>query len=208
MMTDVVFYSIALLMIGSALAVISSRNLFHSVVFLGFSFLGFGMLYILLGADFVGVVQILIYAGAVTMLLMFVIMLTRPAAKTGLEILAKVEDYIRTFNLSKASMLLLVLALFVMLSTLFISTTWKVGEAPPAPGETESVAYIGKLLMSQFVVPFEVASVLILAALIGAIVLGRTDDASMESPADRAADSARRRVRLAEKKKKHGGGNR
>ncbi len=204
MMTDVVFYSIAMLMVGSALAVVSSRNLFHSVAFLGASFLGLGMLYILLGADLVGVVQILIYAGAVTMLLMFVIMLTRPAATTGLEIRTKLEDYFRTFTLGKASVALLVVVLFTMLSSLFITTAWRVGDVPPAPGETKSVAYLGNLLLTQFVVPFEVASVLLLAALLGAIILGRTDDASLESPADKAAESARRRARFAEKKKRGG----
>ena len=200
MIADAVFYVIALFCIAGALAVVFNRNLFHSVVILGFTFLSFGILYMLLGANLVGVIQLLVYVGGVTMLLLFVIMLTRPDNATGFGKIPGPWSYLRGLSLTNILVGVLMLALFGILSVQFISADWRVvGSVPDALNEVPqptSVAYIGELLLTQFALPFEMASVLLLAALIGAVVLGRTDDASLKSPAEKAVEAARRRASL------------
>lgn len=214
MMNDILFYCIASLMVASALAVVLNKNIFHSAVFLGISFFGFGMLFMLLGADLVGVVQILVYAGAVTMLLMFVIMLTRPEPMVAWELKPWLLDRMRAFTPHRRPAAVLALVVFATLALPFLPAAWRSFGAVPGAGmpQAVSVAYIGELLFTQFVVPFEVASLLLLVALLGAVILGRTDDAPAKSPAERAADLARRRAHLTERKKtevkKHGGGGR
>lgn len=214
MMNDILFYCIASLMVASALAVVLNKNIFHSAVFLGISFFGFGMLFMLLGADLVGVVQILVYAGAVTMLLMFVIMLTRPEHMVAWELKPWLLDRMRAFTPHRRPAAVLALVVFATLAIPCFLAAWRSFGAVPGAGmpEAVSVAYIGELLFTQFVVPFEVASLLLLVALLGAVILGRTDDAPAKSPAQRAADLARRRAYLTGRKKtearKQGGGGR
>lgn len=211
MVNDILFYCTAALMVASALAVVLNRNIFHSTVFLGVSFLGFGMLFMLLGADLVGVVQILIYAGAVTMLLMFVIMLTKHEHMNVWELKPWLAGRMRAFTPKKRLAAVFVLGVLSTLAIPFLTAAWMSFGAVPGAGipQAVSVAHIGELLLTQFIVPFEVASLLLLVALLGAVIIGRTDDAPAKSPAERAADLARRRSYLTEKKntegKKQGG---
>ncbi len=216
MMNDILFYCTAALMVASALIVVFNRNIFNSAVFLGISFLGFGMLFMLLGADLVGVVQILIYAGAVTMLLMFVIMLTRPEYEVTWGLKPWLVGRMRAFTPKRRLAAVLVLVIFLTLVFQFFPAAWKVAGAVPGTAgigaEEVSVAHIGELLLTQFVVPFEVVSLLLLVALLGAVILGRTDEAPAKSPAERAADLARKRSHLSGEKgagkARQGGGGR
>ncbi len=177
MVADLVFYSIAAFMVACALLVVLDKNVFHNAVFLTLSFLGFGILYFLLDAALVGVIQILIYAGAVTMLLMFVIMLTKPQHAQAQGLLSPLKGQ-GLFNI-------LMFLVAVGIAAIIISQVLPVQWRTSIPGETfeqpdKSVAAIGLLLLGQFALPFEVVSVVLLAALIGAIVLARTDDVGGE----------------------------
>ena len=177
MAAEIAFFGIAAFTIIVTLAMILDRNLFHSAVFLAFSFLGFGMFYFLLGAPLVGAVQILIYAGAVTMLLMFVIMLTKPEKAIPRGILFRLKES-HPFSLFVA---LVVLALAVILISQAVSMSWRTGISGaelPIP-EGGHAAAIAELMLGQFVLPFEVISLVLLAALVGAIVLARTDDSEI-----------------------------
>ena len=173
MIGDVTFYGIAFFAIASALAVVFSKKMFHSAVFLAASFLGFGMIYFLLGANVVGAIQILIYAGSVTMLLMFVIMLTKPDSdlqKKRVGVLDRLKS-VRMFTVFAAVVVLSLLAIFI---TQFLSAEWNVIDGA-ALGPLD-ITGIGELFLGQFVLPFELVSVVLFAALIGAVVLARTDD--------------------------------
>jgi NADH-quinone oxidoreductase subunit J len=141
--------------------IIVVRNLLHAVLFLILSFVGVAGLYLTLSADFVAVVQILIYAGAIAVLMIFAVMLTPRASRDNAEGLLRVPA--------------LALAGLVVAGVVFVAleTDWRVA----ARGPFESTATeIGEALVSPYVLPFEIASVLLVVAMIGAIVLVREEE--------------------------------
>ncbi len=178
-MSDAVFWGIAAFMVASGLLVVFSESLFRSAFFLALAFSGFGMLYFLLGAPLVGAIQILIYAGAVTMLLMFVIMLTRQDGGQQQGLIGRMRS-LTGFHIFAAA---LCAALLFALAGQLSAVRWRTAEAVPgydaAAAEAAAAARQGvsELLFGQFAFAFEVTGVLLLAALIGAVVLARTDDA-------------------------------
>ncbi len=140
--------------------IIVVRNLLHALLFLILSFIGVAGLYITLSADFVAVVQVLIYAGAIAVLMIFAVMLTPLSSRDNAEGLLRLPA--------------LVLAGLVAASVAFVAieTEWRV----VTRGSFESTTTeIGEALLSPFVLPFEIASVLLVAAMIGAIVLVREE---------------------------------
>lgn len=160
--TVVAFWLLATITIGSALGVAFVRNLIHSLVFLVISFMGVAGLYITLSADFVAVAQILIYAGAISILMVFAIVLTPQAERPNR------EGFLR----------LPALALGVLVSATFIfvavDTGWAISDRP---GFEETASLIGESLLDKYVLPFEIASVLLLVAMLGAIILVRPEGA-------------------------------
>jgi NADH:ubiquinone oxidoreductase subunit 6 (subunit J) len=156
----IAFWVLAVATIGSALMIAAVRNLLHAVLFLVLSFVGVAGLYITLSADFVAMVQILIYAGAIAVLLLFAIMLTPRAARNNAE------------TVFWGPALVLGGLVAAMASLVAVNTGWsKVSDgAFPA-----TAALLGEALLDPFVLPFEVASVLLVVAMIGAIVVIRED---------------------------------
>ena len=151
---------LAALTVGAAAMVIFVRNLLHAVLFLILSFVGIAGLYITLSADFVAVVQVLIYAGAITVLMIFAVMLTPLSNRDNAE------------GLLRLPALLLSGLVVAAIAFVAIETDWRVA----GRGSFESTtAEIGEALLSPFVLPFEIASVLLVAAMIGAIVLVREE---------------------------------
>ena len=140
--------------------IIVVRNLLHAVLFLILSFVGVAGLYITLSADFVAVVQVLIYAGAIAVLMIFAVMLTPLSSRDNAEGLLRLPA--------------LVLAGLVAASVAFVAieTEWRVVTGSSFESTTTE---IGEALLSPFVLPFEIASVLLVAAMIGAIVLVQED---------------------------------
>ncbi len=120
-------------------------------------------LYVFLGADFLAGAQVLIYVGGTLMLLLFGVMLTTRIYE--LEAMARRVQF--------APGLLIVGAGFLLLLAVIFRTTWRMTKVGPAEPTT---AWIGTLLMTDYVLPFEVASILLLAALIGAVFLASKDD--------------------------------
>lgn len=157
---DLVFWILAIITVVSALLVIFTRNIFRSALFLILAFFAIACVYILLSADFLAAVQVLVYIGAIGILIIFAIMLTREVQRANLPGKLSWPALI-------ASLLLLVL-----ISISLLNTTWRL--APQATYQ-ETTRLIGERLYSVggFVLPFEIASILLLAAIIGAIVLVR-----------------------------------
>jgi NADH-quinone oxidoreductase subunit J len=148
----------------SAVAVVTARNVVHAALYLVVALASVGFTFLLLGAEFLGWVQILIYVGAIVILFLFGLMLTK--APIGRETLD---------NQQRGLGAIVALGVFAGLVFL-IQAAFPVGEAAvpaPAPG---SPTTIGEAIFSRFVLPFEVVSFLLLAALIGAIVLSRKDE--------------------------------
>ncbi len=157
----VAFWVLSFSTVGCALMVAWVRNLIHAVLFLALTFVGVAGLYIVLSADFVAVVQILIYAGAVGVLMTFAVMLT-PAAD-------------RANSSTSFEFPALILAGMVLAVVVFVAydTSWSTTDGP---GLATTARSLGDAFLKPYVVPFEVASVLLMTAMIGAIVLTREDD--------------------------------
>ncbi len=172
------FWLLAAMTIGGASMIIFSRNLIHAVIFLIISLLGVAGLYLTLSADFIAVVQVLIYVGAISVLMLFAIMLTPRAERDNSE---------SSLQLPAALVMVLILTVTVYVA---LDTDWgAVRQAALA----DQARLIGQSLINDYVLPFEIAAVLLTAALVGAIALARHDDedaaihaASMEAEVDGA----------------------
>ena len=146
----------------SAVAVVTARNVVHAALYLVIALAMVAATYLILGAQFVAWVQVLIYVGAIVVLLLFSLMLTR--APIGRESLDNQQRGVA------------IVAAIAVLGGLVFLLLNAFGDAPKfSPGPT-STAEVGQTLFRSFVLPFEVVSVLLLAALIGAVVLARKDD--------------------------------
>jgi NADH:ubiquinone oxidoreductase subunit 6 (subunit J) len=162
----VAFWVLAVLTLGSALMVATVRDLIHAVLFLILSFVGVAGLYITLSADFVAVVQVLIYAGAISVLMLFAILLTPASARDNAGVSYKAP-------ISVVAGLVGAVIVFVALDT-----NWSTVEEDPF---TNTASEIGRALLSRYVLPFEVASVLLVIAMVGAIMLVRPGGGEGES---------------------------
>jgi len=160
MVQTVVFIILSLVTLGAALAVVTSKNLFHSALFLILSFVGVASLYVLLEAPFLAAVQVLVYVGAIAILIVFAIMLTR-------RLMA--EDLVQR-NAQWGWSALGAVLLFVALGVILFQVNWPVVEAAVPKG---TISILGQDLMGRYLVPFEVASVLLLVALVGSIIIAR-----------------------------------
>jgi NADH-quinone oxidoreductase subunit J len=175
-LATVAFYVIAVLLVGSALAVVLLRNIVRAALFLALFFGLAAGIYVLLNAEFIAIVQILIYAGAVTVLVLFAIMLTRNAMTSS-----NANPFAGQWWL--AGIICVVLAVGIIYavgsSTMAIASASAPANLVTAGNAGGSVVRIGQLLYSPFdysyVLPFEIASIVILVAIVGAIVIGRED---------------------------------
>lgn len=155
-----IFGFASLVTLGAAVAVVTNKNILHSAFYLILAFVGVAVIYVLLEAPFIAVVQVLVYIGAIAILIIFAIMLTRRLMSKELE----------QHNKQWIPSAIGALALFVVLGWIVYTTSWPVGEAAvPA----EPISLLGQELLTTYLVPFEIASVLLLAALVGAILIGR-----------------------------------
>lgn len=159
------FVILAVMMVASALGVVLFDNIVYSAFLLGGVFISISGFYILLNADFVAAAQILVYVGAINVLILFAIMLVN-----------KQEDYSKIPRrwIRQGSTALVCGGLFALLGTMVLITPWKLSTVSPAE-VGNSVVAIAKHFFSDFLLPFELASVLLLIAMIGAIVLARRD---------------------------------
>jgi NADH-quinone oxidoreductase subunit J len=158
---DIVFYLFAVITVASAFVVVFSRNIIYAAFSLLFTFFGVAGLYVLLQADFLAVAQILIYVGGILVLLLFGVMLTNKVVNVEL----------KTGTIHAVPALILVAIVAGTLAGLFYST-WKSVPTPPASLPTTTKT-LGEMLMTGYLLPFEVASVVLLVALIGAAMMAR-----------------------------------
>ena len=165
----VAFYIISGFILIFAVLVVTAREAVHSVVFLVLDFLFVAALYVLLGAEFLAVIQILVYAGGIVVLYLFVVMLVnlkRPP-----------EAYSDPHRRTKLGFALSAAVLFelgAIASYGYVRPTPAVAAAVdiPVTGNTQEV---GWLLYTSYLIPFEIASMLLLVAMIGAIVLAKRE---------------------------------
>ena len=157
---DGIFYAFAIITVVSAFMVVLSKNIIHSAVALFVTLFSVAALYALLYADFIAVTQIMIYIGGILILLMFGVMLT-----------TKITDVnIKTKNINTLSAAIFVIGITAVLIYIMLTTNWRVVEII----EYEvTINRIGVLLLTDYLLPFEIASVVLLVALIGAAMYAR-----------------------------------
>lgn len=162
MVEVILFWVLAILSIASGLAVILNKNPMYSVLLLVVNFFCIGGLYLTLQAEFLAVVQIIVYAGAIMVLFLFVIMLLNLGSEKSLE---------QGFDVKKGLAFILGGAFFAEL--LVAMKDFKALNTPSATFQYGKVEKIGLELMTQYVYPFEMISVILLAALVGALLIAK-----------------------------------
>nr|YP_009629057.1 NdhG [Lewinskya incana]QBX99226.1 NdhG [Lewinskya incana] len=172
-MHEIIFFFLEIGVIVGSLGVVLLNNIVYSAFFLGLVFFCISLLYFALNADFVAAAQILIYVGAVNVLIVFAVMLINKPDSLKIFPSWTIGDKI-TF--------LICLSLFSLLVTIILNTPWfnitLITESKPLLeiNFTKNVQRIGYLLLTQFLLPFELLSIVLLVALIGAIFLARREN--------------------------------
>ncbi len=157
---DIIFWVLAVIGIAAALTVVLLRDVFRAALSLVLCFVTIAGIYVTLSADFLAAVQVLIYVGGISVLIILAIMLTR-----------EVQQGSPSNKLRIPAFIVAILFLGVLIFTL-INTPWQVSTVPPLEPTTSALA--GKLLgEGGFILPVEIAALLLLAAILGAIVLVR-----------------------------------
>ncbi|TLS35822.1 NADH-quinone oxidoreductase subunit J [Pseudalkalibacillus caeni] len=161
------FFILSLIAIAGGVMMLNLTKVVHMVIALVFTFLAIAGLYVLLSAEFVAVVQVLIYSGAITIIMLFGIMLTRhddrTEAKTG-----------------KGRQWLVLASVIAFFAIMFYGIrNLSLGEQATTL-HVKNTEQIGMLLYSKFVIPFELVSIVLLVALVGAIILAKRDDKEKE----------------------------
>lgn len=159
---DIIFYLFAVLTLVSGFFVVTSKNIVHAAFYLLFTFFGVAGLYVLLGADFIAVVQLMVYVGGILVLLLFGVMLT---------------NKITSVNIRSGSLNVFAAAIGVglfagALVSVMITTGWKNFQLEV---NDSSLQAIGNLLINEYVVIFELLGVLLLIAMIGAASIARRE---------------------------------
>mgnify|MGYP001033064464 CR=1 FL=1 len=178
---DFLFWIIAIPMIISSLMVVLSTNLFRSALFLIFSFIGVSLIFILLRAEFLAIIEILVYVGAISVLIIFAILMTK-----------NIDSGSPSNSLNKFSLVFSTL-IFIVLFFSFSITDWNTIDNVDSTNVaitnniegikniySNSIPHLANLLLTDFMLAFELASVLLMVALIGGLYLIKGDDPGNE----------------------------
>ncbi len=166
-MALVFFYILAILAVLSALGMVTARNAVHGVLFMVANFALVAVLYLLLDAPFIAMVQIAVYAGAIIVLFLFVVMLIGPVPTS-------LRDKLpgqRPLGLLAGLVLLLLIGSVAAVATV----TAGAGVSSRVVSAFGSPQAIGEVLFTRYLYPFEITSVILLAAMVGAVVLGKKE---------------------------------
>ncbi len=163
-MEQFLFFFIALVAVASAVYFVFAKNPLYAILSLIVTFFGIAALYVLLNAQFLGIVQIIVYAGAIMVLFLYVLMMLNLNAK----------DESKKQNLSKFAGIFSAGIIFIGMIGAYkgLSQSSAVKNVDSSVGLTKN---LGKLLFNEYVLPFELASILILAGIVGAVLIGKKD---------------------------------
>ncbi|MGV8995219.1 MAG: NADH-quinone oxidoreductase subunit J [Flavobacterium sp.] len=168
-MTLIIFYILSAITLGTALLTIISKNPIHSAIYLVISFFSIAGHYLMFNAQFLAVVHIIVYSGAIMVLFLFTIMLMN----------LNKEDEPHKSSLSKiAAVISFCLLCFVMLAV-FIKAQPAITEYDISGQDFQSIKVLGQVLLNEYMLPFEFASVLLLVSMIGAVLLSKKEKATI-----------------------------
>ncbi len=164
---DILFYVVAVAMVGFAVATVTAKNILHSAIYLIGTFFGTAVLYLLLRAEFLAIAQVLVYIGGVVIFVVFTILLT---SQLGEKALLAVKG-------RRALAAAFAMVFFATMANLVLRVPAQASDAPVAQSGYASIMTFGQRLLSAgpegFLIPFEVISLLLLASLVGAITIAR-----------------------------------
>ncbi len=161
--SDLAFWVLSLLLVGSALAVVLSKNLFHAVLWLALALTGTAGIFLLLNAEFLAAVQLLLYAGGIITVVVFAIVVTERLIG---ERLSQTNRGVVSGALVSGGLLAIIVS--TLMQRQLPST--------PLPQPGDLTAVVGKQVLTTFVLPFELLALLMLAAMLGAIYFARPED--------------------------------
>jgi len=163
--SEVLFYFLSALALGSAIMVVTSKNPIYSVLWLIVCLVAISGHYILMNAQFLGIVNLIVYAGAIMVLFLFVIMLMNLNADTE----PQKNKWMKLAGVVSGGCLLLVIVAALKNAEVR-------GQSAIGQGDIGLIQHLGKALFTDYVVPFEISSVLFLSAMVGAVVIGKKGD--------------------------------
>ena len=166
--TLLLFYLFAFVLTSSALMVVSTRNMVHGVMFLILAFVNASALFILLGAEFIAMLLIVVYVGAIAVLFLFVVMM--------LNIDIKIKEEVNRKRPIIALVGVAMLCEIILVTKFSTLKSYPVISLSPTPMELSNTKAIGNILYTDFILPFQLAGGVLFVAMIGAIVLTLKDE--------------------------------
>ncbi|MGB3454587.1 MAG: NADH-quinone oxidoreductase subunit J [Moheibacter sp.] len=160
---EILFFILAALTVLSGLLTVASKNPIHSILYLIITFFSISGHYVLLNAQFLAIINIIVYAGAIMVLFLFVVMI--------MNLNKEDRNFSKTFVITAAS---LISAVFLLLTVrIFMQSDVEANQLLTAGGDIGLTEKLGTVLYSDYVIPFELASILFMGSMIGAVMLSR-----------------------------------
>ncbi|MBI4716050.1 MAG: NADH-quinone oxidoreductase subunit J [Nitrospirae bacterium] len=169
---DLLSWGLALVVLGAAFRMVFHKNVMHSAVYFAVSLVGTAGLFFLMTAEFVGIAQLLVYAGAVVVLILIAVMASTKSYRQF-----ELTSFLQTGGAAAGVLVLTAFMVYIALSTAWETS----GLKPYTPVRGGDIAHIGQGILIDYVLAFELASFVLLGALIGAIVLVRPEPANEEN---------------------------
>ncbi|MEY2340892.1 NADH-quinone oxidoreductase subunit J [Acidithiobacillus sp. IBUN Pt1247-S3] len=187
--TTVLFYIFSAVLLLSALLVITARNPVYSALYLVLAFFNAAALFLLLGAEFLGLILILVYVGAVMVLFLFVVMML------DINLARLKEGFLRYLPLGLA---VAIVGVLEMVTVFWTAPLGRVPAPGPIPANADNTRALGELLYTHYLYPFEIAAVILLVAIIAAIALTlrRRPDTKAQVVSKQVAVAARERLHM------------
>ncbi len=162
----IIFYVLAAITLSTAFLTIYSRNPIHSAIYLVICFFSIAAHYLLFNAQFLAIVHIIVYSGAIMVLFLFTIMLMN----------LNKEDEVHKPRITRLGAIVVFCLMSLVLLAIFINSKPIVGEYDTTGNDFQSIKVLGKVLLNEYMVPFEFASILLLVAMIGAVLLSKKEN--------------------------------
>ena len=161
----IIFYVLAAITLSTAFLTIYSKNPIHSAIYLVICFFSIAGHYLLFNAQFLAIVHIIVYSGAIMVLFLFTIMLMN----------LNREDEVHKPRITRLGAIVVFCLMSLVLIAIFVNSKPIVGEYDTTGNDFQSIKVLGKVLLNEYMVPFEFASILLLVAMIGAVLLSKKE---------------------------------
>jgi NADH-quinone oxidoreductase subunit J len=162
----IIFYVLAAITLSTAFLTIYSKNPIHSAIYLVICFFSIAGHYLLFNAQFLAIVHIIVYSGAIMVLFLFTIMLMN----------LNREDEVHKPRITRLGAIVVFCLMSLVLIAIFVNSKPIVGEYDTTGNDFQSIKVLGKVLLNEYMVPFEFASILLLVAMIGAVLLSKKEN--------------------------------